>query len=125
MKPERVFDLAARIPWPVWLIGAGLAGAAWWLGRNPRDPADKRSQAARVVDAIYPPSKCAAAMNAGKVAGVAWDCRPGAFIDWLTSGRPKGCSVLEDQRISCPASQGETVSGGGGEFGGVGATGTW
>ena len=117
MTWHKAMQAVRDVPAPVWIGAAALAGYIWW--RWPAaNPADKRSLAAKAVDAVYPPGECAAAMNAGDVSGVAWSCRPATFIAWMTSGRPKGCSVLEDGKISCPAPGAPAKSG-------RGASGTW
>jgi hypothetical protein len=127
MKIDRILTIADEIPWPLWFIMAAGGAAAWYLMKNPKAPGDTRDPGERLADAVWPPSTCAAAMNAGDIAGVAWSCRPATFVDWLVNGKPKGCSVLEDGKISCPAqsSQSVPVTGGGGGFGGEGTTGTW
>jgi len=114
MKFQKTMQVIGDIPTAVWLAGAGV-GWLWWKSR-PVDQADTRGLVDRVTDVIFPLDKCAAAMNAGDAAGAAWHCRPATFAAWLTNGKPKGCSVLEDGKISCPAASTQKRTG---------ATGTW
>lgn len=114
-------DNVRAVPLPVWLIG-GAALVWWWWPKA--DPFDKRGPLDKLTDTIYPPSDCAKAMNSGDMAGAAWSCRPATFAAWLANGRQKGCSVLEDGKISCkaPTKPAAPTEGGGGGFGGRGGT---
>lgn len=86
-------------------VGAAIAEAVGSVGGNTVAAFDGAGRA--LADKVYPPTACAQAMNAEDLGGVLWHCRPTAALDWLTHGRPKGCSVIQDTQgrrvIACPA----------------------
>lgn len=67
-----------------------------------------------VTAAVYPLDECVKAMRAGDSSGVAWHCTAGTFVDWLTSGKPRGCYLMGDGKIYCTSG-----------WSAGGASGTW